>query len=217
MRLFALLAALPLMVAACAQSPSPAPSTAATASSTSVNPARIEGVRTALPNGYEVAALAGRPAPVAFWGLGPDWIADPPRCGALADPVGGAATTRGWSASGAGGIVYAVVANSTATLKPSLLDECAQWTVSAGHTGGNVTVVAGPVIDGATTVGLSASTTTTVEGGTETHSRVDTFTAYLGDYVAFVTVVGDPGSPNPQLGHEFASDLLVKTVSALRG
>jgi hypothetical protein len=216
-RLFALLAALSLVVAACAQSPSPSPSTAATASSVSVNPARIEAVRTALPSGYEVAALSGRPTPVASWGLGPDWTADPPRCGALAEPVDGAATTRGWSASGPGGIVYAVVANSAATVEPSLLDECAQWTVSAGHTGGTVTVVAGPAIDGANTVGLSASTTTTVEGGTETHSRADTFTAYLGDYVAFVTVVGDPGSPNPQLGQEFASDLLVKTVSALRG
>ena len=216
-RLFALIAALSLVVAACAQSPSSAPSTTATASSASVNPARIERVRTALPSGYEVAALSGRPTPVASWGLGPDWTADPPPCGALADPVGGAATTRGWSASGAGGIVYAVVADSAATLEPSLVDDCGQWTVSAGHTGGNVAVVAAPAIDGAVTVGLSASTTTTVEGGTETHSRADTFIAYLGGYLAFVTVVGDPGLPNPQLGQEFASDLLVKTVSALRG
>jgi hypothetical protein len=154
---------------------------------------------------------------VAFWGLGPDWTADPSRCGALGDPVGGAATPRGWSASGAGGIVYAVVADSTATLEPSMVDECGRWTVSAGHTSGTVTLVAAPAIDGAATVGLSVSTTTTVEGGTETHSRADTFTAYLGDYVAFVTVVGDPGSPNPQLGLQFASELLVKTVSALRG
>ena len=217
MRLFALLAALSLGVVACAQSPSSAPPTATTTSSVSVNPARIERVRTALPNGYEVAALAGRPAPVAFWGLGPDWTADPPRCGALADPVGRAATRRGWSASGAGGIVYAVVADSTGTVEQSVIDECRQWTVSAGHTRGTVAVVAAPAIDGAVTVGQSTSTTTTVEGGTETHSRADTFTAYLGEYVAFVTVVGDPGSPNPQLGLQFASDLLVKTVSALRG
>jgi hypothetical protein len=182
-----------------------------------VNPARIERVRTALPSGYEVAALSGRPAPVAFWGLGPDWAADPPRCGALADPLGSGAATRGFSASGPGGIVYAVVADSAATLDPSLLDECGHWTVTAGHTSGTVSVVAAPAIEGAATVGLSASTTTTVEGGTETHSRADTFTAYLDDYVAFITVVGDPGSPNPQLGLRFASDLLVKTVSALRG
>jgi Domain of unknown function (DUF5642) len=216
-RLFALLAALALCVAACGRLPSPAPSTAATVSSASVNPARIERVRTALPNGYEVAALSGRAAPVSFWGLGPDWAADPPRCGALADPVADAATTRGWSASGAGGIVYAVVAPSRATLDPSLLDECGQWTASAGHTSGTVVFVAAPAIDGAGTVGLSTTTTTVVEGGTETHSHADTFTAYLGDYVAFVTVVSDPGSPNLPLGQGFATDLLVKTVSALRG
>jgi hypothetical protein len=216
-RLFALLAALSLWVAACAQSPLSAPSTSTTTSSASVNPARIERVRTELPSGYEVAALSGRAAPVAFWGLGPEWTADPARCGALADPVPDAGTTRGWSASGAGGIVYAVVAGSTATLDPSLIDECGQWTVSAGHTGGTVAFVAAPAIDGVATVGLSTSNTTVVEGGTETHSHADTFTAYLGDYVAFVTVVSDPGSPNPPLGQEFAADLLVKTVSALRG
>jgi Domain of unknown function (DUF5642) len=88
--------------------------------------------------------------------------------------------------------------------------------VSAGHTGGTVAVVAAPAIDSAATVGLSSSTTTVVEGGTETHSQADTFTAYLGDYVAFITVVSDPGSTNPPLGQDFAAILLVKTVSALR-
>jgi Domain of unknown function (DUF5642) len=170
-----------------------------------------------LPSGYEVAALSGRAAPVAFWGLGPEWSADPPRCGALADPVADAATIRGWSASGAGGIVYTVVAGSRATLDPSLIDECGQWTVSAGRTSGTVAFVAAPAIDGAVTVGLSTTTTTVVEGGTETHSHADTFTAYLGDYIAFVTIVSDPGSPNPPLGQDFAAEFLVKTVSALRG
>ena len=65
--------------------------------------------------------------------------------------------------------------------------------------------------------GLSTATTTVVEGGTETRSHADTFIAYLGDYVAFVTVVTDPGSPDPALGQDFAAELLVKTVSALRG
>ena len=202
---------------ACGQSPSSAPSTATSGASTSVNPARIERVRVDLPSGYEVAPLAGRAAPLAFWGFGPGWTADPPRCLALADPVADAATTRGWSASGAGGIVYAVVAGSAATLDRSLIDECGQWTVSAGRTSGSVTSVAAPAIDGAATVGLSTTATTVVEGGTETHSHVDTFTAYLGDYVAFITVVTDPGSPNPALGQDFAAELLVKTVSALRG
>jgi len=216
-RLFALLAVLSFWVAACGESPSVAPSTATSGASAQVNPARIERVRTELPSGYEVAALSGRAAPVAFWGLGPEWTADPPRCGALADPVADATTTRGWSASGAGGIVYAVVAGSAATLDPSLIDECGEWTVSAGHTSGSVTFVAAPAIDAAASVGLSTTTTTVVEGGTETHLRADTFTAYLSGYVAFVTVVTDPGSPNPSLGQDFAAELLAKTVAALRG
>lgn len=174
-------------------------------------------MRTQLPAGYEVAALSGRASPVAFWGLGADWTADPARCGTLADPVADATSTRGWSASGAGGIVHAVVAESKATLDPTLTDNCGQWAVSAGHTSGTVAAVAAPAIDGAATVGLATTTTTTVEGGTETHSHADTFTAYLAGYVAFVTVVTDPGSPNPSLGQDFAAELLVKTVSALRG
>jgi hypothetical protein len=135
----------------------------------------------------------------------------------LGDPAAGAEKPRGWSASGAGGIVYAVVAASTATLDPALLDECGQWAVSAGRTSGSVALASAPEIDGATTVGLSTTATTAVEGGTETHSHADTFTAYLGGYVAFVTVVTDPGSPNPALGQDFAAELLVKTASALRG
>ena len=216
MRQFALLAAVSLCLAACGQSLTSAPSTATSDSSAPVNPVRIERVRADLPSGYEVAALSGPGAPVAFWGLGPDWTADPARCGALADPIADAVTTRGWSASGAGGIVYAVVAGSAAMLDPSLMDECGQWTVSAGHTSGSVTSVAAPAVDGAATVGLSTTTTTVVEGGTETHSQSDTFTAYLGDYVAFVAVVTDPGSPNPSLGQDFTAELLLKTVSALR-
>jgi hypothetical protein len=89
--------------------------------------------------------------------------------------------------------------------------------VSAGRTSAGVTLVAAPTIEDAATVGLSTTATTAVEGGTETHSHADTFTAYLGDYVASVTVVTDPGSPNPALGQDFAAELLVKTVSALRG
>jgi len=216
-RLFALLAALFVLVAACGGAPSSAPQSASSHSSTQVNPARIDRVRTELPSGYEVAALSGRAAPIAFWGLGPDWTADPQRCGALADPVATGSTTRGWSASGAGGIVYAVVVTSAATLDQSLIAECGQWTVSAGRTSGSVALVAAPAIDGAATVGMGTTATTAVEGGTETHSHADTFTAYLGDYVAFVTVVTDPGSPNPALGQDFAAELLVKTVSALRG
>ena len=138
----------------------------------------------------------------------------------LADPVVDGAVTRGWSASGGGGIVNAVVTGSPPDpigLDPALIVDCGQWRLSGGHTSGSVTFIAAPAIDGVVTVGLSTATTTVVEGGTETHSHADTFTAYLGDYVAFITVVTDPGSPNPPLGQDFAAELLVKTVSALRG
>jgi hypothetical protein len=217
MRLFGLFAALVLFAAACGRSPSPAPSETRSTSSARVNPARIERVRADLPTGYEVSALSGRAAPVLFWGLGLGWAADPPRCGALADPAADASTTRGWSASGVGGIVYAVAAQTRADLDPTVVAECGAWTLTSGRTSASVTLVAAPAIDGAATVGMSVATTTVVEGGTETHSHADSFTAYLGDYVAIITVVTDPGSPNPALGQEFAADLLVKTVSALRG
>ncbi|MGX9787657.1 DUF5642 family protein [Mycobacterium sp. MMS18-G62] len=217
MRLFGLFAALVLFVAACGRSPSLAPSPTPSSSAAQVNPARIERVRGDLPAGYEVTPLSGRAAPVLFWGFGPGWAADPPRCGALADPAADAPTTRGWSASGAGGIVYAVVAGTRADLDPSVVAECGQWSLTSGRTSGSVTSVAAPAIDGAATVGMTVATTTVVEGGTETHSHADSFTAYLGDYVAMVTIVSDPGSPNPALGQEFAAELLVKTVSALRG
>jgi hypothetical protein len=64
---------------------------------------------------------------------------------------------------------------------------------------------------------MSSDATTRVEGGTETHSHADTFTAYLGDYVTYVTVVTDPGTAGPRLDADFAAGLLTKTVTALRG
>jgi Domain of unknown function (DUF5642) len=218
-RLFASIAAVMLCVTACGR-PGSTPSATTTAPSTDsmrVTPAKIDRVRAELPDGYEVADIAGRAAPATMWGFGPGWTADPPQCGALADPVADGAVTRGWSGSGGGGIVYAVVARTDAGLNPALIAECGQWTLSAGPTGGSVTFIGSPAIDGVATVGMSTATTTVVEGGTETRSHADTFTAYLGDYVAFVTVVTDPGSPNPPLGQDFAEELLVKTVTALRG
>ena len=138
----------------------------------------------------------------------------------LASPAADEATTKGWSGSGPGGIVHAVVTGSPTapvTLDPAVLAECGQWTVMSGNTTGTVNLIDAPAIDGATTVGMDTVAKTVVEGGTETASTAYTFSAYLGDYLAFVTVVTDPGSPNPPLGQEFAADLLVKTVSALRG
>jgi hypothetical protein len=184
--------------------------------STKVNPARIDRARTDLPDGYEVADLVGPVAPTGLWGFGAPRSADPPQCGSLADPVVDPASTRGWSGSGTGGIVYAVVATSTAGLDPAVAASCGQWTLSAGQAIGTVTMTAAPAIESAETVAMATATTTVVEGGTETRSHADTVTAYLDGHVAFVTVVTDPGSPHPQLGAEFANELIVKTVAALR-
>jgi hypothetical protein len=185
-----------------------------------VNPGYIARARAELPAGYEVADFSGRPAPAGLWGFGAGWAADPPQCDALANPVVDAVTMKGWSGSGPGGTVYAVVAGSPAnpiTLDPSLVADCGQWTLTAGRTRGSVRLVPAPAIDGAATVGMTTACTTVVEGGTETHSHANTFMAYVGDYVVFVTAVTDPGSPNPPLGQDLAASLLVKTVSALRG
>ena len=222
-RLLTSIVALALGMAGCGQphGPSSSASSAVPASPTAqVKPANIAKVRGDLPADYEVSDITGRAAPAALWGFGARWTADPPQCGALADPVVDGAVTRGWSASGVGGIVNAVVTGSPPDevgLDPALIADCGRWELSGGHTSGSVTFIAAPAIDGVVTVGLSTATTTRVEGGTETHSHADTFTAYLGGYVAFITVVTDPGSPNPPLGQDFAAELLVKTVSALRG
>lgn len=205
-----------LCAAACGQPPDPSPPTPAPEYGVAVDPARIERVRGELPHGYEVADLRGPAAPATLWGFGTGWTADPGRCAALGDPVGDPATTQGWSASGPGGIVYAAVA-AAAPMDPGLAGACGQWTLSAGHTSGTVTLVAAPPVDRTATVGMATAATTVVEGGTETHSHADTFIAYLGDHVAFVTVVTDPGSPDPPLGRDFAAGLLAKTVASLRG
>jgi membrane-associated protease RseP (regulator of RpoE activity) len=209
------------VVTACGQpGTSPATSTPEPSGAESVNPANIGRARGDLPAGYEVADVAGPASPVAFWGFGPGWVTEPEGCGVLAGPATDGAATRGWSGSGPGGIVHAVVIGSPTapvTFDPAVLAECAQWTVMSGNTTGTVNLIEAPPIDGATTVGMATIAKTVVEGGTETTSSASTFSAYLGDHLAFVTVVTDPGSPNPPLGQEFAADLLVKTVSALRG
>ncbi|MEU0494643.1 DUF5642 family protein [Mycobacterium sp. NPDC006124] len=176
----------------------------------------MERVRADLPTDYEFTPLPARAEPVALWGLGAQWVADPPSCAGLGNPAAGS-SLRGWSASGPSGIVYAVVADASPILDETLVDACGTWQVSAGHTSGVVGVVSAPVVDGAPTLGLSADVTTTVEGGTETHSHAETYLAYLGQHVAYVTVVTDPGSSAPPIAPGFAADLLVKTVAAIRG
>ena len=73
-----------------------------------------------------------------------------------------------------------------------------------------------PRIDGAETVAMASDTMTSAEGGRRIGSHAETFIAYLGDYCAFTTLVTDPGSAHAALPTQFAADLLVKTVSALR-
>ena len=86
-----------------------------------------------------------------------------------------------------------------------------------GHTDASVRLTDAPHVDAAETVGMVAEIKSSVESGTEIDSRAYTFTAYLGDYYAFTTLTTDPGSALPALSPQFAADLLVKTVSALRG
>jgi uncharacterized protein DUF5642 len=200
--------------------PPPTSPTETSAANTQVNPAKINRVRSELPAGYEVSDLGGPASPAAFWGFQPGWVTEPPQCGVLANPATDEATTKGWSGSGPGGIVHAAVTGSPTspvTFEPAILTECGQWSVGSGNTTGTVTLIDAPAIEGAATVGMDTRADTVVEGGTRTASAAYTFSAYLGDYLAFVTVVTEPGSPNPSLGPEFAADLLVKTVSALRG
>jgi hypothetical protein len=219
MRVFACLVAIALC-AACSQpavrQPPETPAPPTSAAPPAVNPARVDRVRGELPAGYEFAPLPVPAGPVALWGFGAGWMADPPACGGLVDPAGDAAV-HGWSASGAGGIVYAVVADAPVALDPVVVDSCGTWTMSAGHTSGVVTLVDAPAVVGAATMGMTTDATNTVEGGIETHSHAETFVAYLGDHAAYVTVVTDPGSSAQSLGRGMASDLLVATVAAIRG
>lgn len=204
------------LCAACGQAAPPVVDESPGASGT-VTPAQISRARTELPAGYEVGALAGRSSPVAFWGLGPQWTSDPAQCGALVQPAAPDAPVQGWSASGPGGIVYAAVIDTATGLDPALPAQCPTWTVAAGHTSARAGLVDAPDVEGAETIGMTADATTVVEGGTETHSRAQTFSVYLAGHVVVVTVVTDPGAAGPALASDFAAALLVAAVAAVRG
>ena len=213
-----------LVLAACARSPVPTPAAtptkSPTAHNTAVNPANIKRVVRELPPNYEVTTgIPSGASPRVIWSLESEARAKPPRCATLADPGDGRdQTAQGFSGSGTGGIVDAVV---VALPVPVGLDEgvvaaCGRWTMIDGHTTANVRLIDAPHIDGIDTVGMVADTKSSVESGTEIDSRAYTFTAYLGDYYAFTTLTTDPGSAVPALSPQFAADLLVKTVSTLR-
>jgi hypothetical protein len=210
-----------LLLTACAHPTERASAPSPSAAARHVNPANIRRVRRDLPPGYEVTTVSGVAAPPAIWGLGGAGIANPTRCAALADPAGGHGQgAQGISGSGAGGTVYAVVVavpTSPVALDQSLVAQCRQWSMAGGRAGARVHLVDPPLIDATETLGMVAEISTSVEGGNEIASRASTFTAYLGDYVAFTTLISDPGAPDPALTPEFAAELLVKAVSELRG
>jgi len=223
-RWLVLIGAAVALLAACGQSPDPRPapsSSKAAAGTTHINLANIERVGGELPAGYEVGTVEGSASPAGFWGFGSGWAADPPHCAGLVDPVGATAGfAKGVSGSGAGGIVYAVVVTSPSgpvALDPAVVADCGHWTMAHGSATASVDLIDAPPIDGVATLGMVSATRTLVEGGSEIASQEHTFAAYLGDHYAFVTLITDPGSPYPPLQPGFAADLLVKTVSALRG
>ncbi|MBV8177717.1 MAG: DUF5642 family protein [Mycobacterium sp.] len=213
--------AIVLLLASCAHARQPAPAPSQTTASRHVNPANIRRVGRALPPDYEVSGFSGVAAPSALWGFAGRGAATPARCAALADPAGSNGQgAQGISGSGPGGIVYAVVVaapTGSVSLNESLVSQCRQWTMTAGRaTTARVHLIDSPRIEGAETLGMTTDITNSVEGGSEITSRVSTFTAYLGNYYAFTALISDPGSPQSSLTPQFASDLLVKAVSALR-
>lgn len=219
--------ALTLIAAACGHStapapPSPAKSSAATAAA--VDPANIKRVVRELPPGYEVTtAIPKGAAPKAFWSLRADTSdirATPPQCLALADPGNGREhTAQGVAGSGSGGIVDAVVVAlpEPVDFPHDLIAACGRWAMTAGRTTARARLIDAPHVDGAETLGIQVDIKSSVESGTQIDSRAYTFIAYLGNYYAFTTLTTDPGSALPALPPHFAADLLVKTVSTLRG
>lgn len=218
---FGLLSA--LVPAACAASPAPTPSV--TSSSVvaapgpgGITPANIRRVGREMPPGYESSNIARASSPRAIWGLGDPTVANPPDCMALADPAAGRdQPAQGVSGSGSGGIVDAVVVATPAALAHDVLADCARWDLTAGRTLVSVGLIDAPRVDGAQTLGMVADIRAAAESGSEIDSRAYTFIAYLGGYYAFTTLTTDPGSMLPPLPAQFAADLLVKTVSTVRG
>lgn len=215
-----IVAAVALLLAACARTGVTTPAPSGSAPARPINPAKIKRVGGELPPGYEVSAVSDTPDPPAIWGLGGGWTADPARCAVLADPADRqGASAQGISGSGAGGIVYAVVVaapRGPVALDPTVVAGCPHWRMSNGRSTSRVHLIESPHIDGAQTLGMATDTKTSVEGGNEIVSRASTFTAYLGGYYAFTTLISDPGAAHPPLPPQFAADLLVKSVSALR-
>jgi len=204
-------------VGACGSPPNPPPQSVVIAPR-EVNPANVIRVRSALPQGYEVADVSGPVSAVSLWGFGAGWTADPPQCATLADPAPSDRGARGLSASGSGGTIFVVV-STTVDGAPGadLVNQCSSWTMAFVHTTAQVARTEAPVIEGTETVAWEAMTRTIVESGTETNARATTALAYFDHHVALVTLITDPGSPHPPLDRGFVAEMLATTVAALRG
>lgn len=221
----AILFVLAALLGACAHPHPPAPSAAppkpAPPAAATIVPPNIKRVVRDLPPGYEVTSgIPSGATPRAIWNLDADAQAKPAQCARLADPGEDRdQSAQGLSGSGSGGIVDAVVVAlpGPVDFPQDLLTPCAQWSLIDEHTTAAVRRADAPHIDGAETLGMVTDTRSSVESGTEIDSRTYTFTAYLGNYYAFTTLTTDPGSVQPALPPQFAADLLVKTVSTLRG
>nr|WP_232065404.1 DUF5642 family protein [Mycobacterium shinjukuense] len=213
-----------LSVVGCARPPAPASSAASSPPASrapAINPANIKRVGRELPSGYEVTGDIRGASPWVIWSLGAQAWAVPPQCAALADPgYGQHQAAQGVSGSGAGGIVDAVVvalSPGPVLLDHDLVASCGHWTMTDGHATASVSLTDAPHIDGAETLGMVADVRKSVEAGAEIDSRAYTFVAYLGDYYALGALTTDPGSMLAPLPPQFAADLLVKTVSTVRG
>jgi Domain of unknown function (DUF5642) len=211
-----------LLPTACAHPPAPKPAAPppSSAHNTEVNPANIKKVVRELPPNYEVTTgIPTAVSPRAIWSRDTDGTVKPAQCGTLADPGDGRdQSAQGMSASGAGGVVDAIVVSlpGPAVFDADVVAACGQWRITSAQTTISVRLTDPPHIDGAETVALVADIKSSVEAGTEIDSRTYTFIAYLGNYYAFTTLTTDPGSALPALPAQFAADLLVKTVSTLR-
>jgi Domain of unknown function (DUF5642) len=236
MRAFWIGTAVLLLVAACGSPRSAHPASpsgpASPAPIAAVNPANFKKVVRELPPGYEVSTSTPSAAsPQRTWTLAAGATATPPQCGPLADPGpdprdGREGSAQEVSGSGSGGIVNVVLVgfpappgrlDSDVALDRDAVAACGQWAMTAAHTTVSIRLTDPPHIDGTDTLGMLIDIKTSVESGTEIDSRAYTFTAYLGDCYAFTTVTTDPGSVLATLTPQFAADLLVKTVSTLRG
>lgn len=174
-------------------------------------------VKTIGPAGIDPKLLTAAPLP-------PGVTVDPPDCAKFGSgstiPSGLKGNMAALTATGAGNqfVAIALETSQDVPLDPSIASKCAKVTVRGNGFVGATEVVDAPSIDGAKTLGMKRDVLNGTSGravGQESFS----YTAYLGRYVAVVTVT--PAAvgtvvPAPPDGKR-AADLLVSAVAAIRG